>query len=262
MPPFAVFTDLDGTLLDHDTYSFAEAAPALQDLKAHRIPLILASSKTAIEIQALQEALEITDMPAIVENGAGVARPGVVGSAENEAYRALRAALAALPAPLRAGFRGFGDMSPGDIAAITGLPLAQAQAAATRQFSEPGLWSGTDAAKADFLAQLAALGITARAGGRFLTLSFGATKADRLPELAQALGAPVTLALGDAPNDREMIEAADYGVIIRNPHGPGLPPLPGEATGRIIRTQAIGPAGWNEAVLSIGARLRNKDDTT
>jgi mannosyl-3-phosphoglycerate phosphatase len=60
-----------------------------------------------------------------------------------------------------------------------------------------------------------------------------------------------TLALGDAPNDIEMLEAADRGVIVANPHGTPLAPLPGEADGRISRTSKPGPEGWNAAVCAV-----------
>lgn len=63
------------------------------------------------------------------------------------------------------------------------------------------------------------------------------------------------IALGDAPNDVEMIETADYGVVIRNDHGKGIPPLAGETTGRILRSEAPGPDGWNASVLALLARL-------
>jgi HAD superfamily hydrolase (TIGR01484 family) len=45
-----VFTDLDGTLLDHHTYSFEPALPALNSLKEKNIPLIICTSKTRAEI--------------------------------------------------------------------------------------------------------------------------------------------------------------------------------------------------------------------
>ena len=41
-----VITDLDGTLLDHATYSWAAATPALDLLRTSEAGLILASSKT------------------------------------------------------------------------------------------------------------------------------------------------------------------------------------------------------------------------
>ena len=72
--------------------------------------------------------------------------------------------------------------------------------------------------------------------------------------LIDRLAPDVTVALGDAPNDAEMLARADYGIVVRNDHGPGLPPLPGEETGRILRTRAEGPAGWVEGMAALLAR--------
>jgi mannosyl-3-phosphoglycerate phosphatase len=97
--------------------------------------------------------------------------------------------------------------------------------------------------------------VTARQGGRFLTLSFGGSKADRMAEVIAHYRPARTIALGDAPNDIEMLEAADIGVIVGNPHHSPLPSLQGEDTGRIIRTDRPGPVGWNRAVLALLDRL-------
>lgn len=245
-----VFSDLDGTLLDHETYSYAPAQTALDALAARGIPLILATSKTAAEVAVLHKALNLGHWPAIVENGAGIYRPGDK-DADDAAYTAIRAALDRLPAELRAAFTGFGDMTDAKVAQITGLPLASAQRARQRQHSEPGLWHGSDAGRASFQHALAGLGIQARSGGRFLTLSHGRTKADGLRQIADELDARCTLALGDAPNDTDMLQAASIGVIVRNDHGPGIPKLPGEAQGTLRRTTHPGPTGWAEAVLAI-----------
>ena len=48
-----VITDLDGALLDHKTYSYQKALPALHRLKATATPLVPLSSKTEAEITAL-----------------------------------------------------------------------------------------------------------------------------------------------------------------------------------------------------------------
>ena len=45
-----VFTDLDGTLLDHHTYDYSPALPALAKLQEKQIPLVFCTSKTAAEI--------------------------------------------------------------------------------------------------------------------------------------------------------------------------------------------------------------------
>ena len=39
--PLLVFTDLDGTLLDHDDYGFEPALPALHRLAAAQVPLVI-----------------------------------------------------------------------------------------------------------------------------------------------------------------------------------------------------------------------------
>ncbi len=244
-----VFSDLDGTLLDHSTYSFDAARPALDALAASGVPLVLASSKTGAEIRELQDRMGLTGAPAIVENGAGIAWTASEVATDDDAYKRLHAALAEMDEAR--DFKGFGDMSTAEVAAATGLSPDAASLARQRAHSEPGIWSGSKAALAAFVAALAAKGISARRGGRFLTLSFGRTKADAMAEVATRLGADRTLALGDAPNDAEMLAQADIGILVRNDHGPAMPPLPGEAEGRIRRTSLEGPAGWNEAVLGL-----------
>jgi mannosyl-3-phosphoglycerate phosphatase len=178
-PNLIVFTDLDGTLLDHETYSFAAAQNALIELAKKKYPLVLASSKTSCEMKLLAQNLPMRVPALIVENGAGV-----VWTDENRPlaarHDALMTRLNALPATLRSSFEGFSDWGTQGVARETGLPPDQAALAARREFSEPGLWRGDDAGRVAFLAALAEAGITARQGGRFLTLSFGAGKAERM----------------------------------------------------------------------------------
>lgn len=249
--PLLVFTDLDGTLLDHDTYSWAPALPALSRLRAHGVPVVLASSKTAAEIALIRADLRLTACPAIVENGAGVLLPHTQPDATGDHYAKLRALLDDMPGDLRQAFRGFGDLTIQEVAEITGLPQDKAALAKARAFSEPGLFSGNRAELNAFVDALRPHGISARRGGRFLTLSFGGTKADRMGEILTAYDAQKSVALGDAPNDVEMLEAADIGVIIANPGTSPLPMLSGERDGHILRSEKNGPKGWNEMVLRI-----------
>ena len=242
-----IFSDLDGTLLDHASYEYRPALPMLSRLRRMGAVVVLASSKTEAEIADWQEVLGLSDWPAIVENGASVGE----GRFDDRDYRRIRAVLARLNAP----FRGFGDMGVAEVARVTGLAPESAAKACRRAHSEPGLWLGTDEALPGFLDALAREGIHARRGGRFLTLSFGGTKAGQMAALTARYAPEVTVALGDAPNDAEMLEAADYGIVVRNSHGPGLPPLKGENDGRILRTGAEGPAGWVEGMEALLARL-------
>lgn len=242
-----MFSDLDGTLLDHETYEWREAARGLEFVWRASGGLVLASSKTAREIDPLRADIGCSDWPAIVENGAGILWPGTEDLSGNGAYRKIRDLLQHAPP----GFRGFGDMGPREVADITGLAPIAAENACARQFSEPGLWTGSSKDLDVFLQEIAKAGVVARRGGRFLTLSFGQTKADAMAEIVRALNPKQTIALGDAPNDLEMIQAADFGVIIANPAAPEMPILAGEAEGTIVRTKRAGPNGWADAVIAI-----------
>jgi len=242
-----VFSDLDGTLLAHAGYSWSPAAPVLRRLRRIGAGVILATSKTAAEVAPLRAEIGFADWPAIVENGCGLLEPGQSCAQGHDTYAELRARIAGLPP----GFHGFGDMSVEEIAAETGLAPAVAARAKARQFSEPGIWAGPEMALGGFLASARAAGMTAQSGGRFLTLSLGGTKADRVAQMLRRYAPRHSVALGDAPNDVGMLERAEVGVIVRNDHAPPIPPLPGEATGRIRRTARAGPEGWAEAVASL-----------
>ena len=261
-PPLLVFTDLDGTLLSHTSYRWDAATQALDILRDIGAALVIASSKSAPEIIEIRAQLGWTNCPAIIENGAGILPPESTDTPKTETYVRLRRALDSLPADLRDPFRGFGDMTVAQIAQITGLSHSGAANAAERAFSEPGIWSGSAELRSTFIDALHDHDIHAREGGRFLTLSYGRTKADQMAALTDAFAPRHTLALGDAPNDIEMLQAADFGVIVANPHRAPLPPMPGEDTGRITRTTLAGPAGWNTAVLDMIARLNLNEGAT
>ncbi|MGB3246317.1 MAG: HAD-IIB family hydrolase [Sulfitobacter sp.] len=251
-----VFTDLDGTLIDHDTYTWDAAQQALAALIQKRCGIVLASSKTAAEVSTLRTRLGLDQWPAIVENGAGVLSPHDAEVQDASQYDALRSVLASIPADLRALFTGFGDVTSAQVAAMTGLEQKDAKLAKQRAFSEPGKWHGTDSQQAEFLTHLNEHRVTAQQGGRFLTLSFGGNKADQMRKIIDAYQPKHTIALGDAPNDVQMLESAEFGVVIANPSRPPLAPLKGETEGQIIRTKDAGPLGWNKAILDLLDRLK------
>ncbi|VDZ63134.1 Putative mannosyl-3-phosphoglycerate phosphatase [Serratia odorifera] len=70
-----IFTDLDGSLLDHHSYRWDAAKPWLDRLAQAKVPLIVATSKTAAEVQQLQQQLGLSALPFIAENGAQIVFP-------------------------------------------------------------------------------------------------------------------------------------------------------------------------------------------
>jgi mannosyl-3-phosphoglycerate phosphatase len=266
-----VFTDLDGSLLDHDDYSFAAAQPALDLLRHRQIPLIPTTSKTLAEMQALQSALRNTH-PFIVENGSAICiprdyfvEPKHAASAHAEYahdYRLLRLAppyaqVIAVLRKLRADhgfhFRGFNDMSAAEVARDTGLSVDDAARARERLCTEPLLWRDDKAAFEQFSTELAAAGFRLLRGGRYWHVLSNADKAAAMRQLTALYEAAdhcvyTTVALGDSPNDIAMLNAADIAVVIRQKNGSAMN---FDSHKHCIITEQAGPAGWNEAMIRI-----------
>lgn len=265
-----VFTDLDGTLLDHTTYSYEPATLAVSALQACGVPIIMTTSKTAEEIAVLQDDMGLC-APAITENGAGVWVPDAYQTVAIDMdemnsgavqYPDIRAFLTNLEPSLREKFFGFGDMSLQEVVACTGLSQQQARSAKQRQWSEPGVWTGDAASLKMFRVKLNEAGMIAHQGGRFLTLSAEGGKHVLMCKLLKAyqkasgdLGASQqkilkTLALGDAPNDIGMLQKADIGVVLPGVKGREMVGIEDGAEGCIWHAEQPGPEGWNDAVLA------------
>jgi mannosyl-3-phosphoglycerate phosphatase len=266
-PQRLVFSDLDGTLLDPETYSWKEAEKALRLCRRRRVPVILASSKTRAEMEILRNRMSLKG-PFIVENGGGIFLParifrdpptgalrekGLWKWAQGPSYQSLIRALREIGKELGYTLRGFSEIGIETICELTGLDREMAARAARREFDEPFLIPAPETPDLGALRAAAARrGLSVTEGGRFFHLQGPADKGmamDRVISLYRGLhGKIVSVALGDSPNDFPMLERADYPVLIRS--GLDFP----EFVNRIPRltvTREKGPRGWNSAVLHI-----------
>jgi mannosyl-3-phosphoglycerate phosphatase len=262
-----IVTDLDGSLLDSKNYSFEEARPALEMIKENEIPLVLCSSKTRAELELWRHRLE-NRHPFIVENGGGIFIPEGYFSfpVEGEThggyqvitlgmpYARIREQFTRLRDKLRIPVRGFGDMTPAEITALTGLSLDEAVLAKQREYGEPFMFPG--AADERMLQAIEASGLRWTQGRLFhLMGNHHKGKAlARLRTLFERAKGPLFIAgLGDSLNDLPFLLAVDHPVLVRREDGCHdlQITIPG-----IYCTQKIGPAGWNEAVQKLlGTRL-------
>ena len=256
----AIFTDLDGTLLDRDTYSWAAAAAALDRVRQREIPLIIATSKTLAETVVVRSQI-LNDHPFIVENGAAIAVPpryfGFEAPQRLESWNGFelkrfsesRDLILSLLGELRRDhgyrFEGFGDWTPQELAERSGLPVEDAERALERCGSEPLVWLDTDENLGRFRQRLARNGLRLVQGGRFLHVMGDFDKAKAFAWLKSMLKPETTVALGDSPNDEAMLDQADIAVVVRSPHSDSIRLTQPQ---RIIKTKNTGPAGWQEAL--------------
>lgn len=244
-----IFTDLDGTLLDHDSYSFEEASFMLDFIKQHDIPLIIVTSKTKNEVIRLQRLLGIST-PFIIENGAGICVSRFqdyemipLGKYYEEIRRAFEKYARQID------MHGFFDMSIEEICDYTGLSKEQAVYAKERDFTEPFILK--DKGQLQDLQNMAHKdGFDVVQGGRFYHLiTKGQDKACAIKKVVQyyqtAKGCKYkTVGLGDSENDLSMLASVDVPILIPHPDGSYLPC----SISNLIKAPFPGSKGWNSAL--------------
>ncbi|WP_409160203.1 mannosyl-3-phosphoglycerate phosphatase-related protein [Pectobacterium sp. B2J-2] len=254
-----IFSDLDGSLLDHETYRWDAAQPWLMRLANEAIPLIITTSKTAAEVEPLRQALGLEHYPYIAENGAIAALPRAWQTHPDYPWKRIGMEYSVIRdrlAQLRAfGFRfkGFGDMNHAEIAEVTGLTEQEAHWAQQREASEPLLWLDDAGKLPHFCQLLAEMELSLTQGGRFhhvmgKQVSKGFTtnwiKTQYIEKYATSVK---TLGLGDGPNDVSFLCTVDCAVLIKGKENQILT-LPESYAGEQYCTQASGPRGWSEGL--------------
>ena len=267
---YVVFSDLDGTLLDAVTYSHGAADEALNELRSHHIPLVLVSSKTRAEMEPLRFRLRL-EHPFVVENGGGIVIPkGYFAFPLEEAvlrgeyqvvdrgvpYARLRAVLQELQQSFGRELRGFGDMTSEEIAQHTGLSITEAHLAKQREYDEPFLLEAPSERLEQMRREAHARGLQCVGGGRFFHLMGMQDKGAAVRLLAGWYGRhyggdehrPLTVAIGDSPNDLSMFQAVDIPVLVQRPDRSYDDRL---QLPQLVRSPAPGPVGWNNSVLKL-----------
>lgn len=254
-----VFSDIDGTLVDHFTYSHEQSKPGISMLKAMGYPLVLVSSKTFPEIKDLHKKLDL-DSPFVFENGGGIAWPGDAHNHEmmielrGAGVSSLRSYLALLSSLIGDTIVLLQDMSIEEVAARTGLSLKASELALQRQASLPFVIDDMNTISQKDIelvnVTLEKEGLVLTRGGRFFHFSsLIANKGSAVVEIAERLKRKypeqqvVTAGIGDSINDLPMLKVVDEAFLVKNQHGstvePGFP---------VTRTLCAGPAGFSEAI--------------
>lgn len=279
---FIISTDLDGTLLDHHDYSWAAAVPALSLCRDLSVPVILNTSKTQVEAEALRDELGLV-APVVIENGSALLLPLLSLSSDRMIEKIVdqagvdvrkgrrnlrvvfgveRLAILRFIEQIRSqqtwDFEGFNDWRVDEISQRTGLPKSAAAAAAEKRYTEPIVWQDSASNLEEFQALAEQAGFRLMKGGRFYHIQGQTDKAKPLAwlkqyaslvfETANGNSPPKLICLGDNHNDVAMLNFADIPVCVRSPVA-DFPSLANQKS--VIYTDLEGPKGWNEAVQGI-----------
>jgi mannosyl-3-phosphoglycerate phosphatase len=254
-----VFTDLDGTLLDHHTYSYEKSMPGIELLKKEEIPLVLVSSKTRPEMEGLHTELDLNS-PLIFENGAGISYP-MNGSGKykielnGQSVEELTDNIDLLKKLLGFKIKTILEMDIDEIVSFTGLSKEKAKYSTMRVASLPFIIpdnAGIGLEKIDEInSELAGNGLRLTKGGRFY--HFSSVNANKgfavngVKEYYRELKHPeklISCCMGDSENDIAMMRHVDHPFLVRKHDGSHID------TGTVNThiTESIGPEGFAEAV--------------
>jgi mannosyl-3-phosphoglycerate phosphatase len=260
-----IFTDLDGTLLDRITYAYDKALASVKHLIQREIPVIFCSSKTRAEQEVYRRELGFFH-PFIVENGGAIFIPegyfpfkfdynktkhGYQIIELGIAYSEIRRILEQIRSDVKVNFRGFGDMTDGEVSADTGLDLEAARRAKEREYSETIKLEGTHDEVKGTLGGIKEAGLNYASGGRYYSIMGPNDKGKAAKILINLFRKKLvhlkTVGIGDSPNDLPMLLAVDIPVLVQGSGGRweevDVP--------RLRRIEGIGPEGWARAVEEI-----------
>jgi mannosyl-3-phosphoglycerate phosphatase len=260
-----IFTDLDGTLLDSRTYSYEKSLAAVSRLKEIGIPIIFCSAKTSAEQEVYRHELGLFH-PFVVENGGAIFVPRAYFPFPFDYHRTVddlltielaiprsrvRKLLDRIGSENNFRFKGLGDMSAGEVAAITGLNLEFAGLAQQREYDEPVQFDPSGKDVSEFLTKLGEAGLDWSYGGRLYHVMGGGGKGKAVEILGglygKMWGEIRTVGLGNGLNDLPMLSQVDIPILVqKRDHSWEDIDLP-----RLRKVQGVGPEGWSEAIVEI-----------
>lgn len=258
----AVFTSVDGTLLDARTFDGPESQRAAHRLAAADIPVIPVSVMTLEELEPIADAFRLRHAM-VVEAGGGIAR-WLGNRWEVESCGPPAETLLDVIGELedRSGARLliYSALSSTEASHLSGRTGPMLHASMRRHFSEPFVIEDGDPRQV--FAAAAAMGFSVRKGRRFLHLCRDFDKGEAFTRVREELGCETAIAVGGAAIDAEFLSRADISIVIPGPDGLLDRDLIAAVPAARIAASP-GPAGWATAIeqvwrdLTVAARRHN-----
>jgi mannosyl-3-phosphoglycerate phosphatase len=253
-----IFSDLDGTLLNQDTYSFNEGQKALKLLKKYNIPLIFATSKTRAEIEFWRKKIGNND-PFISENGGGIFIPKnyfqlpYLYSKEETKYYVIEygSSMNRLESVLynlkkNYSIKSFFDMDDEEVATDANLSKKIAILAKQREYDIPfKILDGNQ--KDNILNEIKNNNLNYTKGGRYYHLMGNNSKGEAIKTLVylfeKKFDTIKTIGIGDSENDFSMLNNVDKAYLVKRKNGT-------YASKKYNLVDGIGPEGWKKIIYS------------
>lgn len=245
-----VFTAVDGTLLDSETFEPGPNRAIVQRLHAAGVPVVPVTVMTLDEIEPIAADLGIRQAM-VIEAGGAIAR-WVDGAWQVEACGPPADTLIDV-------VREIEDRSGADLSVYSVLPHAEAARlsgrsgdmllrSTRRRFSEPFVIERGE--MADVVNAASAIGFTVRRSPRFFYLCRECDEGEAFTRLREELRCEVSIGIGGSPLDAEFLSRADIPIIIPRRDGEPDPELVARVPNARIAPKPA-PHGWAAAVQDV-----------
>jgi len=275
MKSYLIFSDLDGTFLHHQNYSFGKNDLVIEKLKKNNNQIIFNSSKTYSEIKLILKKLKLTMMPFSCENGAILYFPKKIFKKIKKSqsfedywkinltnknslkwYRILKKLKKDF------SFELICDLSKKDLLKLTNLKNIKQML--NREASQLIVWKDNKKKFNEFsrIIKIKHKG-SLNQGGRFIQISSPCNKRIATKEICNVYHESFHdkyyqpfIALGDNKNDRDMLNFAKYACVIENKYS--TPIKLNSLKKNVFYSQKEAPWGWRESLMYVDKKLDGK----
>ena len=222
-----IFTDLDGSLLDKETFKFDVIKDYFKELVRNGIIIIPNSSKTEAELLDFNEQNNL-DLSFITENGSSIHGLNKIHHNLPDKIiisRTINEIRNVYEENINLDFKNktthILELEIEVQQKILGLPLDKIKLAIKRDHSLPIKFNGTETEKNEFTKILKNSGLTIQTGGRLMNVCDNVNKSIAMSKALQLIRKQlddevITIGVGDNENDIEMIEQTDYPCLVKN----------------------------------------------
>tara|TARA_B100001027_G_scaffold13595_1_gene8213 strand:- start:608 stop:1417 length:810 start_codon:yes stop_codon:yes gene_type:complete len=261
-----IFTDLDGSLLNRETFDFGSIKNFLKDLLSKDIFIIPNSSKTAKEI--INFSLELGEkLPYIAENGSAIHDLDLINPNFPEKITLSRELSEIseifenkVPLSLKLKCNFLKDLKKKQQIEILGLPVNKIKYAINREYTIPFKFEGNKRQKEKLYKYVQSAGLSLQEGGRVINLCDKVSKSKAMRNVMKVFKKVenqklTTIAVGDNFNDLEMLKNSDFPCLVFNDKFI----LEKININNCIVSKKPAPEGWEEIVKMTLDKIKQTD---
>ena len=219
-----IFTDLDGTLLNRDTFKFDEIKDYIKSLVNKGIIIIPNTSKTNAELNNFAKELDL-NLPFISENGSAIHGLNIINKnlpdeiiLAREKELILKIFQKEIPENLKSKCKLITKMEKKIQKEVFGLSDKNLRNVLNRSYSTPILFEGNNEQKKDLFKIVKNVGLSLHEGGRVINICDNVSKLKAMNRVIKIIKKTEneikTIGVGDNFNDLDMLRNSNIACLV------------------------------------------------